>query len=55
MAGAVNLGSINLNLYGSVALAAFLYWMGSRIMKGIPVFSKYCIPAPLVGGLVFAL
>lgn len=55
MAGAVNLGSINLNLYGSVALAAFLYWMGSRIMKGVPVFGKYCIPAPLVGGLVFAL
>ena len=49
------LGSINLNLYGSVALAAFLYWLGGRIMKAVPVFGKYCIPAPLVGGLVFAL
>lgn len=51
----VDLSGFNLNLYGSVALAAFLYWLGGRIMKAVPVFGKYCIPAPLVGGLVFAL
>lgn len=55
MAGAVNLEWLNLNLYGSVAMAAALYWLGNVIMKRVPLFGKYCIPAPLVGGLVFAL
>ena len=55
MADTVNLEWLNLNLYGSIALAAALYWLGGQIMQRVQVFGKYCIPAPLVGGLVFAL
>lgn len=46
---------INLNMYHAVALGAAMYWIGTSITKRCAVFGKFCIPAPLVGGLVFAL
>lgn len=47
--------TIQLNMYHAAAVAAVLYWLGSTITKKVTFFSRYCIPAPLVGGLVFAL
>ena len=55
MSSLAGLEIININMYGAVALAAALFWLGGAIMKKVPFFGKYCIPAPLVGGLVFAL
>ena len=45
---------ISLNMYHAVALAAVLFWLGSVLCKKVPVFNRYCIPAPLVGGVCFA-
>ena len=45
---------INLNMYHAVALAASLYWLGSFLCEKVPLFGRYCIPAPLVGGVCFA-
>lgn len=46
---------INLNMYHAVALAAALYYLGNVMCSRISVFNKYCIPAPLVGGVCFSL
>lgn len=46
---------IELNMYHAVALAAALFWLGNILCKKVPVFNKYCIPAPLVGGVCFSL
>lgn len=47
--------AIQLNMYHAVAVAAVLFWLGGFLTKKITVLAKYCIPAPLVGGLCFAL
>lgn len=39
---------------GTMALAAVLYFAGVWITNRIKVLRQYCIPAPLVGGLIFA-
>ena len=48
------MAEISLNMYHAVALAAVLFWLGSVLCKKVPVFNRYCIPAPLVGGVCFA-
>lgn len=45
---------INLNMYHAVALAAVLYYLGTKLCEKVPLFNRYCIPAPLVGGVCFA-
>lgn len=47
--------TIELNMYHAVALGAFLFWLGGRITARVPLLDRYCIPAPLVGGLCFSL
>ena len=47
--------AIQLNLYHAVAVAAVLYGLGGWLIRKIRFFETYCIPAPLVGGLCFAL
>lgn len=47
--------AIELNMYHAVAVAAVLFWLGDMLTKKIRFFNRYCIPAPLVGGLIFAL
>ena len=45
--------TIELNMYHAVALGAFLLWLGGVITDKVSLLSRYCIPAPLVGGLCF--
>ena len=47
--------SISLNLYQGLAVACLVYALGYLMVQKIPLLSKYCIPAPVVGGLVYAL
>ena len=42
---------IQLNMYHALALGAAMYALGLVLTKKIPVLSRFCIPAPLVGGL----
>lgn len=46
--------TVQLNLYHAAAVAAVLFWLGNLLTEKITLFQRYCIPAPLVGGLVFA-
>ena len=43
--------TIELNMYHAVALGAFLFWLGGVITDKVSLLSRYCIPAPLVGGM----
>ena len=43
--------TIELNMYHAVALGAFLFWMGGIITDKVRLLNRYCIPAPLVGGM----
>lgn len=46
---------INLNLYHAVALGAIMFWLGTVLTGRISFLNRFCIPAPLVGGLCFAI
>lgn len=46
---------INLNMYHAVALGAAMFWLGTILTRKIGILNRFCIPAPLVGGLCFAL
>ena len=46
--------TIQLNLYQAIAVAAVLFWIGNLITDSMAILKRYCIPSPLVGGLVFA-
>ena len=47
--------TIELNMYHAVALGAFLFWLGGVTTDKVSLLSRYCIPAPLVGGLCFSI
>ena len=46
---------IEMNLYQTAMLACFVLLLGRLISNKIPFFKKYCIPDPVVGGVVFAV
>lgn len=46
---------LKLDLYQTVAIAVIVFIIGKFIKKKVPLFEKYCIPAPVVGGILFAL
>ena len=46
---------ISLNMYHAVALGAVLFWIGGFITDKVSILNRYCIPAPLVGGLLFTI
>ena len=46
---------LSLDMYQTVALAVIFYFLGCYIRKNVSFFSKFCIPAPVIGGLIFAL
>lgn len=47
--------TISLNLYHTMALAVIVFYLGSVLKKRIAFFQTYCIPSPVIGGIVFAL
>lgn len=46
---------IELDIVQSIALAVVLLLFGEFLVKKISFLSKYCIPAPVIGGLSFAI
>lgn len=46
---------INLDIFQTMALATIVFYIGLYLRKKIKVLSKYCIPAPVIGGLLFAI
>ena len=47
--------TIQLDMYQACALGALVYCLGRFMVKKLGFLSKYCIPAPVAGGIVFAL
>lgn len=45
---------IEVNALMTLVVAAALYWLGDWLVRRIPLLRQYCIPAPLVGGILFA-
>ena len=46
---------LNFNLVETVAFATAILWLGMFLRKRIFFLSKYNIPAPVIGGVIFAL
>lgn len=44
-----------LNLYQTMALAVLVFYLGDLLKKKVQFFQTYCIPSPVIGGIVFAL
>jgi len=47
--------TINLDMYQTAAFAVAMLTLGKYLTKKILFLSKFCIPAPVTGGLVFAV
>ena len=45
--------NINCDMIMTTALAAVLLLLGFWIKKKVPFLTKYCIPAPVIGGFLF--
>lgn len=46
---------IKLDMYQALAVAAVMLVIGQMLVDRISFLRKYCIPAPVVGGLIFAI
>ena len=46
--------SIALDMYQTVAIAVLVLMLGAFLRKKIHFLEKFCIPAPVIGGLLFA-
>lgn len=46
---------LSLNLYLTMALAVLFFYLGEFLKKKVQFFRTYCIPSPVIGGLIFAL
>ena len=41
--------------YHAVAIAAVVIFVGRFLLRKVPILKRYCIPVPVIGGLVFSL
>lgn len=46
---------VSLNMYQAIAVAAVMLVVGQVLVNRIEFLRRYCIPAPVVGGLIFAI
>ena len=46
---------LTLNLYQTTGLAMLLYALGTYLVKKVDFLRRCCIPAPVVGGVIFAV
>ena len=50
-----NLIAVKLDAMMTLALACMLWLISEKIRNVIPIFKKYCMPSPVIGGFSFAL
>ena len=46
---------LKLDIFQTMALVTGVFYLGTYLRKKVKFLSKYCIPAPVIGGLLFAL
>ena len=47
--------TIQLNMIQSIGLAVIFLLIGKAVKNNVPLFSKYAIPSPVIGGLIFSI
>ena len=47
--------AIKLNMFQTLAAAIVVFYIGVILKKHIKFFDRYCIPSPVIGGIVFAI
>lgn len=47
--------NIDLNIYQTLAAATAVYYIGVLLRLKVPFLRRYCIPAPVIGGILFAI
>lgn len=47
--------TIQFNMIQSIGLAVIFLLVGKSVKNNIPLFSKYAIPSPVIGGLIFSI
>ena len=55
MTDATAMTSISLDMYQTLGVAVAVLLLGTWLKKKIAVLEKFCIPSPVVGGIVFAI
>ncbi len=46
---------IHLDMYQTLAIAVVVLMLGQFLKQKIHFLEKFCVPAPVVGGLLFAI
>ena len=46
---------ITLDMYQTMAVAVVALLLGKFLRNKIYIFNKFCIPSPVIGGLIFAI
>ena len=46
---------VQLDMYQTLAIAVLVLLLGAYLRKKIKFLERFCIPAPVVGGLLFAI
>lgn len=46
---------LKLNIFETMAIVCIIFYFGVYLRKKIKFLAKYCIPAPVIGGLMFAI
>ncbi len=46
---------LTLDIFQTMALASIVFYFGKYLKEKIYILEKYCIPAPVIGGLIFAI
>ena len=46
---------VDLNMYMTLALAIGVLYLGKFLRKKIKILETFCIPAPVIGGLIFSI
>ena len=46
---------LKLNIFATMAIVCIIFYFGVYLRKKIKFLAKYCIPAPVIGGLMFAI
>ncbi|MDF2676474.1 MAG: sodium--glutamate symport carrier GltS [Bacillota bacterium] len=46
---------IQINMIQTVAIGVLVFLLGDFLVKRVAIFRRYCIPAPVIGGLILAI
>ena len=49
------MAALTLDMYQTMAVAVVVLFFGGWLKKRIPFLEKFCIPSPVVGGIIFAI